>query len=146
MERTWKMPEIIAHVGSLASLIGSLTVVGGALLWIYNKFISAPREKRRQRVADKRQRDMIELITDKNKPLNEAIQSLNDLLAESQLDRKKLNTIAESNTSILERHEDRLDNHNDRLIVLETKNGIQTITYRKGHKKEVQDAELDTDE
>ena len=129
------MPEIIAHVGSLASLIGSLTVVGGALLWIYNKFISAPREKRRQRVADKRQRDMIDLITEKNEPLNESIQMLNELLAESQIDRKKLNEIAETNTEMLNNHEDRIDNHNDRLIVLETKNGIQTITYRKGHKK-----------
>ena len=130
------MPEIIAHVGSLASFIGSLTVVGGALMWMYNKFISTPREKRRQREADKRQRDMIELITEKNKPLNDSIQSLNDLLAESQLDRKQLNKIAEANTKMLENHEDRIDNHNERLIVLETKNGIQKITYREGYDKE----------
>ena len=131
------MSDIIEHVGSLASFIGSLTVVGGALMWVYNKFISAPREKRRQTEADKRQRDMIELITEKNKPLNESIQGLNELLAESQLDRKKLNDIAEANTDILERHEDRLDNHNERLIVLETKNGIQKlVTYREGYERE----------
>ena len=131
------MPEIITHVGSLASFIGSLTVVGGALMWVYYKFISAPREARRQREAEKRQRDMIELITDKNKPLNDSIQRLNDLLAESQQDRKKLNHIAEENTDILERHEDRLDNHNERLIVLETKNGIQKlVTYREGYERE----------
>ena len=59
------MSVIIEHVGSLASFIGSLTVVGGSLMWMYNKFISAPREKRRQGEADKRQRDMIELITEK---------------------------------------------------------------------------------
>lgn len=127
------MSDIIEHVGSLASFVGSLTVVGGALMWIYNKFISAPREKRRQREADNRQRDMIELITEKNKPLNESIQSLNKLLAESQLDRKKLNKIAENNTAMLERHEERIDNHNERLIVLETKNGIQKIAYREGN-------------
>ena len=131
------MPEIIAHVGSLASFIGSLTVVGGALMWMYNKFISSPREKRRQREDDKRQRDMIDLSTEKNKPLNDSIQALNDLLAESQQDRKKLNHIAEANTDILERHEDRLDNHNERLIVLETKNGIQKlVTYREGYERE----------
>ena len=129
------MPEIIAHVGSLASFIGSLTVVGGALMWIYNKFISAPRERRRQGEADKRQRDMIELITEKNKPLNESIQGLNELLAESQLDRKKLNHIAETNTEMINNHEERIDNHNERLIVLETKNGIQKITYREGYEK-----------
>lgn len=126
------MPEIIEHVGSLASFIGSLTVVGGALMWMYNKFISAPREKRRQREADKRQRDMIELITEKNKPLNESIQGLNELLAESQLDRQQLNKIAEANTTMIERHEGRLDSHNERLIVLETKNGVRRISYREG--------------
>ena len=130
------MQEITAHVGSLASLIGSLTVVGGALMWIYNKFISAPREKRRKNEADKRQRDMIDLITDKNKPLNDAIQSLNELLSESQLDRKKLNHIAETNTEIIEKHEERLDNHNERLIVLEVKNGVQKIAYREEYEKE----------
>lgn len=129
------MPEIIAHVGSLASFIGSLTVVGGALLWIYNKFISTPREKRRQREDDKRQRDTIELITEKNKPLNESIKALNELLAESQLDRKKLNQIAEANIEMLKDHEERIDNHNERLIILETKNGIQKVTYRKGYVK-----------
>ena len=127
------MPEIIAHVGSLASFIGSLTVVGGALMWIYNKLISAPREKRRQEEAEKRQRDMIELITEKNKPLNESIQGLNELLAESQSDREKLNQIAVANTEMIKNHEDRIDNHNERLIVLETKNGIQKIAYREGN-------------
>ena len=126
------MPEIIAHVGSLASFIGSLTVVGGALMWIYNKLISAPREKRRQEEAEKRQRDMIELITEKNKPLNESIQGLNELLSESQADREQLNQIAVANTEMIKNHEDRIDNHNERLIVLETKNGIQKIAYREG--------------
>ena len=130
------MPEIIAHVGSLASLIGSLTVVGGALMWIYNKFISKPRETRRQREAEKRQRDMIELITEKNKPLNDSIQALNELLSESQADREKLNQIANVNTEMIKNHEDRIDNHHERLIVLETKNGIQKIAYREGYKKE----------
>ena len=130
------MSDIIEHVGSLASFIGSLTVVGGALMWIYNKFISAPREKRRQIESDKRQRDMIDLITEKNKPLNDSIQGLNELLAESQADRKKLNHIAEANTELIEDHEERLDNHNERLIVLETENGIKRVTYREGYEKE----------
>lgn len=129
------MSDIIEHVGSLASFIGSLTVVGGALMWIYNKLISAPREKRRQEEAEKRQRDMIELITEKNKPLNESIQGLNELLAESQSDRKKLNHIAEANTEMIKNHEGRLDNHNMRLTVLETKNGIQKIVYREGNEE-----------
>ena len=127
------MLDIIQHVGSLASFIGSLTVVGGALMWVYNKFISAPREKRRQRESDKRQRDMIELITEKNKPLNDSIQGLNELLAESQSDRQQLNQIAKVNTVMIENHEERIDDHNVRLTVLETENGIKKVIYREGN-------------
>ena len=127
------MSDIIEHVGSLASFIGSLTVVGGALMWMYNKFISAPREKKRQRESDKRQRDMIELITEKNKPLNESIQGLNELLAESQSDRQQLNQIAKVNTEMIENHEERIDDHNVRLTVLETENGIKKVIYREGN-------------
>ena len=130
------MVAIVEHVGSLASLIGSLTVVGGALMWIYNKFVGIPREKKRQREAEKRQRDMIELITERNEPLNEAIQSMTEMISESKLDRQQLNRIAKANTEIIEVHEGRLDSHNDRLIVLETKNGIQTFTYKDNQKKE----------
>ena len=130
------MLSIFEQVGSVAQFIGSLTVVGGALMWVYNKFIAIPREKKRQKAANDRQTDMIKLITERNEPLNKAIQSLTEMISESQLDRKQLNKIAENNTAMLERHEGRLDNHNDRLIVLETKNGIQTITYKDHHKKE----------
>ena len=126
------MPDIVARIGELSSFIGSLTVVGGALMWIYNKFIAEKREKKRQEEADKRQNTMIELITEKNEPLNQAIENLNLLLAESQADRKQLNQIAKVNTDMIKNHEDRIDNHNERLIVLETKNGIQKIAYREG--------------
>jgi len=126
------MIDLVNELGNIASLIGSLTVVGSALMWIYNKFISAPREKRRQKEADERQKEMLVLITEKNEPLNQAIENLNQLLAESQADRKKLNHIAETNTEIIENHEKRLDSHNERLIVLETKNGVRKVTYREG--------------
>ena len=130
------MLGVFEQVGSIASFIGSLTVVGGALMWIYNKFVAIPREKKRQREAERRQKDMIELITEKNEPLNKAIQSMTEIITESQLDRQQLNKVAKVNTQMIEVHEERLDNHNDRLIVLETKNGIQTITYKDHHKKE----------
>lgn len=129
------MADIIEHVGSLASFIGSLTVVGGALMWIYNKLIGAPREKKRRRDADERQRYVVELITEKNTPLNESIQRLNELLAESQSDRRQLNRIAKINTEMIKDHEERIDNHNERLIVLETKNGVRKVTYREGNEK-----------
>ena len=122
---------MVEMVGNMASFIGSLTVVGGALLWIYNSTIAKPREKRRKEEEDKRQGKMIALITQKNEPLNQSIQELNRLLGESQKDRAKLNDIAKANTEMLGEHDERLDNHNDRLIVLETKTGVKRITYRK---------------
>ena len=124
---------MVEMVGSMASFIGSLTVVGGALLWIYNSTIAKPREKRRKEEEDKRQGKMIALITQKNEPLNTAIQELNSLLGESQKDRAKLNDIATANTKMIGEHDERLDNHNDRLIVLETKNGVKRFTYREGN-------------
>ena len=133
------MLSIFEQVGSVAQFIGSLTVVGGALMWMYNKFIGIPREKKRQQAANNRQTDMINLITERNEPLNQAIQSITEMISESQLDRKQLNKVADLNTQMLGVHEERLDNHNDRLIVLETKNGIQTITYKDHHKKEGKD-------
>ena len=123
---------MVEMVGNMASFVGSLTVVGGALLWIYNSMIAKPREKRRREEEDKRQGKMIALITQKNEPLNTAIQELNSLLGESQKDRAKLNDIAKANTKMIGEHDERLDNHNDRLIVLETKNGVKRITYREG--------------
>ena len=125
------MNVMVEMVGNMASFIGSLTVVGGALLWIYNSAIAKPREKRRKEEEDRRQGKMIALITQKNEPLNDSIQELNRLLYESQKDRKKLNEIAKANTEILGEHEEVLDNHNERLIVLETKNGVKRITYRE---------------
>ena len=123
---------MVEMVGHMASFIGSLTVVGGALLWIYNSWIAKPREKRRKKEADERQSKMVALITQKNEPLNDSIQELNNLLGESQKDREKLNEIAIANTKIIGEHEDVLDEHNERLIVLETKNGVKRITYREG--------------
>lgn len=118
------MGDIIGVTGSLASFIGSLTVVGGALIWVYNKFIGKPREIRREKEDTKRQLRMVETITRENKPLNDAIKQLNEWLQESKKDREKLNKVADVNTSIIKEHEKKLHNHDDRLIILEVKNNI----------------------
>lgn len=115
------MNGIITEIGNIASFIGSLTVVGSALLWIYNKWIMKPLEKRRKKEEDERQGKMISLITQKNEPLNQAIKELNKLLTESQLDRQKLNEIVANHTENINGHEVRLDDHNTRIVVLETK-------------------------
>lgn len=126
------MNVLAEHLGFIASLIGSLTVVGSALIWIYNKFISHPREKKRLREEEKRQDMLLELITRENRPMNTAIQQLTKLLDESSQDRIKLNDLTGRNTKMLLEHDDTLTEHNNRLIVLETKNGISEYRYKKG--------------
>ena len=125
------MNVIAEHLGFIASLIGSLTVVGSALIWVYNKFISHPREKKRLREEEKRQDMLLELITRENRPMNTAIQQLTKLLDESSQDRIKLNDLTGRNTKMLLEHDDTLEEHNNRLIVLETKNGLSEYRYKK---------------
>ena len=128
------MNVLAEHLGFIASLIGSLTVVGSALIWIYNKFISHPREKKRLREEEKRQDMLLELITRENRPMNTAIQQLTKLLDKSRQDRIKLNDLTGRNTKMLLEHDDKLEEHNNRLIVLETKNGLSEYRYKKGDK------------
>ena len=128
------MNVLAEHLGFIASMIGSLTVVGSALIWVYNKFISHPREQKRLREEDKRQDMLLELITRENRPMNTAIQQLTKLLDDSKQDRIKLNELADRNTKIIMEHEDTLEDHNNRLIVLETKNGLSEYRYKKGDK------------
>ena len=119
------MGDLFDSVGSIASFIGSLTVVGGALIWIYNKFIGDPREKRREREETKRQAMMLETITRENQPLNESIIQLTEWLNESKTDRENLHNMANENRKFIEEHDEILNNHDDRLILLEFKNGLK---------------------
>src|SRR5699024_11139833 len=118
------MNVLAEHLGFIASLIGSLTVVGSAIIWIYNKFISHTKEQKRLREEEKRHDILLELITRENRPMNTEIEQLTKLLDESRQDRMKLNDLTGRNTKLLHEHADTLTEHNNRLIVLETKNGI----------------------
>ena len=122
------MDVIINGIGDMASFIGSLTVVGGALLWLYNQFISKPREKRRERIEKEYQEKMLETIKSENEPLIKTINKLSAILDESTKDTENLNRVADVNSEKLDEHEKRLDNHNNRLIVLESKTGLR---YKK---------------
>lgn len=75
---------------------------------------------------------MITMITRENKPLNESINTLRETLEESIRDRRKLNDLAVRNTGIIEEHDEKLEEHDKRLIVLETKNGVSEYRYKKG--------------
>jgi len=130
------MEEIVENIGTLASFIGSLTVVGSALIWIYNKFIGAPRERKREQEEEKRHKRMIKVVTKENEPLVKSIENLNKWIEESRHDRENLNKVTDEHTLTIGDHEERLDEHNGRLIALETKNGITTVKYREKHGEE----------
>ena len=42
-----------------------------------------------------------------------------------------LHKIAEVNVKRIGEHEERLDSHNERLIVLEVKNGVRKLAYKE---------------
>lgn len=132
--------EISLTLGAIASMVGSLTIVGGALMWLYNILIGRPRERRREEEGNRRHKDMLELINKENKPLRQAIDKLNDLLEDSQKDRENLNRMAEANTKVLvghdelfKKHDKRLDDHHERIVVLEGRDGS---FYRRKKKNE----------
>lgn len=114
------MFEQLSWLESLASLITALTIVGGALVWLNNKFYVKPREKKRLEHEERQQ-----------KSLEEALKPIKDFLDESKRDRENLHKIAVQNKAILERHETELDGHNDRLIVLEVHNGVRKVSYKE---------------
>ena len=97
-------------LGEYASQITSITVIGGALIWIYNVLIGRPNRELERKVSEKNSRDLRETIV----PLTYQIRTLNDNLKESQEDRKNIH-------AELEEHDDRIHNHENRITILETK-------------------------
>lgn len=124
------MDFFIEYLGGIASLIGSLTVVGGALMWIYNQFISKPRERRREREEKARQKMMVNEIKRFTEPLNKTIKELSKILNESKQDRENLNRIAKENTRKLKHHEDEINDTKNRLIAVEVRTGMRNYRYK----------------
>lgn len=124
------MDFFIEYLGGIASLIGSLTVVGGALMWGYNQFISKPRERKREREEEARQAWMINEIKRFTEPLNTTIKELSKILNESKRDREKLNRIATENTKKIKHHEYQINKGINRIIALEVKTGMRNYNYK----------------
>ena len=119
----------------VAGAITSITVIGTFLVMLVKKTIVTPMEKRKVERDKKIEKDrqefeqqLLKRVEQNQQPLTLSIAQLNVLLEESQRDRVTLHQIADTNVKAIDQHEERLDNHNDRLIVLETKNGVRTYT------------------
>lgn len=113
---------MIESIGQWLTTI--VTILGGitAIFTFWNKFVYKPIQEKREELAEKRNQELIEAYKVFSQP---AIELLDD--AQTRLD--KLDEIAKQNSQLLSRQDKRLDNHNERLIVLETKNGIRKIKY-----------------
>lgn len=95
-------------IGEIASQITSITIIGGALIWLYNVLVGKPNRELERKLLEKNARDLKETLD----PLTYQIKTLNENLKESQEDRKNIHIE-------LEEHEDRLHNHDKRITVLE---------------------------
>ena len=122
----------------VAGAITSITIIGAFLVKVVDKIIIKPMDKRKadraKEVELDRQRfeqTLLERVEANQQPLAESIDRLNELLAESQRDRVNLHKIAEVNVKAIGEHEERLDHHNERLIVLEVKNGVRKLAYKE---------------
>lgn len=126
----------VTILGQIATMITSLTVVGGGLMWVYNKLISQPREKKRKQEADERERKREEHERKQQEILADALKPINEFIQESKSDRVALNKTAHENTELLKQHEREIGNLDDRLIVVETKHGIRgsNIQYTEIYK------------
>ena len=129
------MTEWLAVV---AGAITSITIIGTFLVKVVDKIIIKPMDKRkveRAKVAEldrqKFEEKLLERVEVNQQPLKESIDRLNRLLDESQRDRMALHKITNVNVQAIGEHEERLDEHNDRLIILEVKNGVRTVTYKE---------------
>lgn len=109
---------------SIASMVTSLTIVGGGAFWAIRQFYLKPRDKRKEEEERKR-----------NEVLQDALKPINEFLGESRADRKALNEVALKNTSAIDGLKRDVGNLDDRLIVVETKSGIRgQVTYTEVYK------------
>ena len=122
----------------VAGAITSITVIGTFLVKIVDAIIIKPMDKRKADRAkeveldrQKFEENLLERVEVNQQPLADSIKRLNKLLDESQRDRTTLHKIADVNVKAIGEHEDRLDNHNERLIVLEVKNDVRTVAYKE---------------
>lgn len=126
-----------SYVAALAALIVSLTTIGGALMWVYQKTFGKAKEKRQEQ----QNAALEKAIKESNQPLTETLEGLNQSINRLGAHHEKLDLIAEKNQKLLDRHDERLDNHHSRLIVVETKLGEtpKHVSYVETYPKDKED-------
>lgn len=132
------------------SLVEYLTLVAGIvsplalILGFGYKYFIEPREKRKAKEAEKAQQErlaqeknyqdkMLEIARQQIEPIHAVLEEIKEITVDSEYDRKHLNEIAKVNTKKLGKHEERLDDHAERIIILEAKSGAgeQEVFYKE---------------
>lgn len=139
------MSNLVNTLTIIAGIVTSLSIIFGFFI----KYFYEPWERRKAQAVEERQKErleqekryhdkMIEVSKEQNQPILEFIEKMQEFMLHSNYDRKNLNSIAERNSKTLEEHDAILDNHTERLIVLESqRDGItQTVAYKEEYGKE----------
>lgn len=151
---------ITEFLTSVASLLTSLGVIGGAFYqWVWKPY-SAKKEEREEKWRNK----MIEISEKQVNPITEEILILAENSKKHDETDKKLKEIAEQNiaiikeirkefkehnrqsdqrdkliaqnTDLIKKHDERLDRHADRILVLETVSGLKPRAMVEDKKEE----------
>lgn len=130
-------------LADIAANAGYILTISALISLIVKNFIIKPFEKKRekeQREQEKRQNEfqvrILNEFSEKMKPVQESVDSLNILLSESQRDRNNLNKVADINTQAIGKLDSRTDNHEIRITVLEDRAGVKKMNYKEVYKEE----------
>lgn len=104
------MHDFLVQLKELGTAISAITAIGAALIFVYKKLVIEPDN----RMAEQLQAENNKLLTETVNPLTDAIKDLNYNLNTATKERAEMR-------KDIEVHEGRLDAHDIRLTVLETK-------------------------
>lgn len=127
---------IFDNAASLAGFIGSVTVIGSALIWVYKKLVAGPKEKRdaeRNRRENERLRGTIAEIVEPQKQTLEQLKINQRKQDERDL---TLQQIADENVKLLKAHSEKFNEHDRRILVLEVINGVVKVKETEDDEKQ----------
>lgn len=142
--------SIVEYLTLVAGIVSPLVLILG---FGYQYFIK-PWEKRKAKEIEKAQQErlaqdkeyqdkMLQITRQQIEPIHEILADIKEITVDSEYDRRHLNQIARENTDKLCRHENRLDDHAERIIILEAKSeaGEQEVFYKEKYGKYRKDDE-----
>ena len=132
--------SLTEYLQLIVAIVGPLTVILG----FFYKYVIEPREKRKAKEEEQAQRErmaqekeyqdkMLDIARQQIEPIQSVLEEIKEITIDSEYDRKHLNEVTKSNTKKLGKHEERLDDHAERIIILEAKSGAgeQEVFYKE---------------